>query len=128
MRRVTGIGGIFFKAEDPEKMYGWYEKHLGIQRERGFVSFAWRDDEKPEERGLTTWSIFPQTTEYFKPSESRTMINYRVENMEALLEALAAEGVAIVKRENHEYGHFAWIMDPEGNKIELWEPPRETAE
>jgi predicted enzyme related to lactoylglutathione lyase len=126
MRRVTGIGGVFFKAEDPEKMYGWYEKHLGIQRQHGYVSFAWRNDENPEEQGVTVWSIFPQTTKYFGPGESRTMINYRVDNLDALLEALAAEGVEIdPKREDHEFGRFAWIVDPEGNRVELWEPPKE---
>ena len=127
MRRVTGIGGVFFKAEDPEKMYGWYEKHLGITRQHGFVSFPWRSDENPEEQGLTVWSIFKKESEYFNPSLSGLMINYRVEDLNALVEALKAEGVEIAKREDSDYGRFAWIMDPEGNKIELWEPPKETA-
>ena len=125
MRRVTGIGGVFFKAEDPEKMYAWYEQHLGIRRQHGYVAFPWRADENPDERGLTVWSIFPRDTGYFNPGKSPLMINYRVDDLDALLEALKAEGVEIdPKREDHEYGRFAWIMDPEGNRIELWEPPK----
>ena len=125
MQRVTGIGGVFFKADDPEKMYQWYEKHLGIARKDGYVGFWWREDEKPEERGMTTWSIFKKNSSYFDPSRANFMINYRVDNLDALLEALKAEGVEIdPKREDHEFGRFAWIIDPEGNRIELWEPPK----
>lgn len=126
MRRVTGIGGVFFKAEDPEKMYEWYEKHLGIKRNQdGYVSFSWRDEENPGEHGLTTWSIFSKNSKYFDPSHSPFMLNYRVENLDALLEALTAEGVTIDSRQDYSYGRFAWISDPEGNKIELWEPAAE---
>lgn len=125
MQRVTGIGGVFFKADDPEKMYEWYEKHLGIKREEGYVAFHWRDDKKPDEKGLTAWSIFRTTSNYFDPSRATFMINYRVDDLDALLEALRAEGVEIhPKREDYDYGRFAWITDPEGNKIELWEPPK----
>jgi predicted enzyme related to lactoylglutathione lyase len=126
MRRVTGIGGVFFKAENPEKLYTWYEQHLGIKRENGYVSFPWRNSDDPEEEGMTLWSLFPKQSDYFAPSVSSMMVNYRVDDMDGLLEALTAEGVTIDKRENHEYGKFAWIMDPEGNKIELWEPPEKT--
>src|SRR6266481_3801233 len=127
MQRVTGIGAVFFKAANSDSLYAWYEKHLGIKQEfpgQGAM-FTWRDAADPEKTGMTIWSIFPETTKYFDPSKSTFMINYRVENLDALLEVLRAEGVEIdPKREDHEYGRFAWIMDPEGNKIELWEPPK----
>ena len=106
-------------------MYSWYENHLGIQRESfGPAFFHWRDAEKPEQRGLTVWSIFPSNSPYF---DRQSMINYCVADLDQLLIALAAEGVSIdPKRENTEYGKFAWIFDPEGNRIELWEPPAQS--
>jgi lactoylglutathione lyase len=123
MKRVTGIGGVFFKCKDPGAMYQWYEQHLGIKREHGVVMFEWRDAEDPEKTGMTVWSLFPQDTTKFNPSAAPFMLNYRVENLEALLEALRAEGVQVdPKMETDEYGKFAWITDPEGNRIELWEP------
>jgi len=118
MGKVTGIGGVFFKAEDPEKLYAWYEKHLGIAREHGYVAFS------DQPGGITTWSLFKKQSDYFAPSVSQLMINYRVEDLDGLLESLRAESIEIIKREDSEYGLFAWIMDPEGNKIELWEPPK----
>jgi predicted enzyme related to lactoylglutathione lyase len=127
MERVTGIGGIFFKSEEPAKLYAWYEKHLGIQHnpQEGGVSFPWRDARDPDKHGMTVWAIFPNHTKYFDPSRSGFMINYRVSDLDGLLEALHAEGVEIdPHREEHDYGRFAWIMDPEGNRIELWEPPK----
>ncbi|HTR34687.1 MAG TPA: VOC family protein [Bryobacteraceae bacterium] len=127
MKRVTGIGGIFFKAEHPVQLYAWYEKHLGIVREPhgGGATFRWREAEESGREGTTVWSLFPKDTKYFAPSGAPFMINYRVDDMDALLAALEAEGVKIdPKREDHEYGRFAWIMDPEGNRIELWEPPK----
>ena len=126
MKRVTGIGGVFFKSDDPEKMYQWYEEHLGIKRDHGYVSFPWRGDPDTEEKGLTTWSVFDRNSKYFDPSRASFMINYRVDDLDALLEALRAEGVEIdPKREDADYGRFAWITDPDGNKIELWEPPKQ---
>jgi catechol 2,3-dioxygenase-like lactoylglutathione lyase family enzyme len=123
MKRVTGIGGVFFKSDDPEKMYQWYEQHLGIKRDHGYVSFRWRGDPNTEEEGLTTWSVFNRNSKYFDPSRAQFMINYRVGDLDALIEALRAEGVEIdPKREDTDYGRFAWITDPDGNKIELWEP------
>jgi predicted enzyme related to lactoylglutathione lyase len=120
MRRVVGLGGVFFKARDPEKLYAWYEKHLGLTRSG---SDAVIFHHKGDESGATVWSIFPADTRYFDPSPAPFMINYRVEDLDALLEVLAAEGVPIdPKREEYEYGKFAWITDPEGNRIELWEP------
>ena len=128
MKRVTGIGGIFIKAENPEQLYEWYEKHLGLKREpHGHGSMLhWREDENPERRGTTVWALFEKHSKYFEPSRAPFMLNYRVDDMDALLDALREEGVAIdPKRDDSDYGRFAWITDPEGNKIELWEPPKE---
>jgi predicted enzyme related to lactoylglutathione lyase len=132
MKRVTGIGGIFFKSENPQQLYDWYEKHLGIQRDpnAGSAVFQWRelqaaDGAQPGPEGLTTWSIFPHTTKYFGESKAGFMLNYRVDNLDALLEDLKNSGVAIdPHREDADYGRFAWITDPDGNRIELWEPPK----
>jgi predicted enzyme related to lactoylglutathione lyase len=126
MKRVTGIGGVFFKSDDPEKMYEWYETHLGIKRDAdGYIGFRWRGHPDTSEQGMTGWSIFKRSAPYFDPSRATFMINYRVDDLDALLEALHAEGVEIdPKREDYDYGRFAWITDPEGNKIELWEPPK----
>ena len=127
MKRVTGIGGIFFKAQDQEKLYQWYEKHLGIKRDPDAqaVMLHWREADDPQRPGTTVWAPFGKDTKYFDPSRASFMINYRVDDLDALLEALRQEGVEIdPKRENYDYGRFAWIMDPEGNRIELWEPPK----
>ncbi|MGH9502477.1 MAG: VOC family protein [Terriglobales bacterium] len=127
MKRVTGIGGIFFKAADPEALYRWYEKHLGVPLapDGSGAVFEWRDNHEPEQEGMTVWSIFPRDTKYFEPSSSPFMINYRVDDLDGLLQALSQEGVKIdSRREDHDYGRFAWIMDPDGNRIELWEPPK----
>ena len=124
MKRVTGIGGVFFKAQDAEKLRTWYQEHLGIQVEDyGGAVFKWRDAENPEQRGGTVWTIFPASSAYFAPSDKPMMINYRVENLDALLQQLKQEGVTVdEKTEECEYGRFGWILDPEGNRIELWEP------
>ena len=125
MKRVTGVGGFFFKSKDPEKLYSWYEKHLGVGGSAAVPAiFHWREKEQPEKTGMTVWSIFPDASTYFDPSASNFMINYRVDDLDALLELLRAEGVQIDdKREVSEYGKFAWITDLDGNRIELWEPP-----
>jgi predicted enzyme related to lactoylglutathione lyase len=125
MRRVTGIGGIFIKAKEPQTMYAWYEKHLGIKQDPCMqaADFTWRDRETGEE-AHTIWSLFKDSSNYFDPSKSPVMINYRVADMDAVVSALQAEGIQILGREDYDYGRFAWIMDPEGNKIELWEPPK----
>ncbi len=127
MKRVTGIGGIFFKAQDPAKLKNWYSEHLGVSlAEDGSSIFQWRELEKPEQVGMTVWSLFPKDTDYFNPSTAPFMINYRVEDLAALLEQLRKEGVPVDTRvEEYDYGRFAWIMDPEGNRIELWEPPKD---
>lgn len=121
--RVTGIGGVFFKARDPKGMAAWYAEHLGIQSDHGFADFTWREQANPNQIGHTAWAIFPTNTTYFgKSSSSPLMINYRVGNLERLLEQLRREGVTIEKVENADFGRFARIVDPEGNRIELWEP------
>jgi len=123
MRRVTGLGGVFFKTNDPQKMYEWYDRHLGIKKGEHGVSFLWRDAEDTKKTGMTAWALFPRDTKYFDPSRANFMLNYRVEDLDALLDALRKEGVQIdPRREDYDYGRFAWIMDPEGNRIELWEP------
>ena len=123
MKRVTGLGGVFFKTPDPDGVKDWYRKHLGIESEPWGFSFLWRELDAPEEKGCTVWSPFPSSTKYFEPSDQPYMINYRVDDLDALLAALAAEGVEIVGGpDTEENGKFAWILDPEGRKIELWEP------
>jgi predicted enzyme related to lactoylglutathione lyase len=126
MRRVNGLGGIFFKADHPDKLYAWYEKHLGLQRQaQEAVVFNWRQADDPGKSGMTVWAIFPKDTKYFDPSRSGFMMNFIVEDLDGLLAALREEGVEVdPKREEYDYGRFAWIMDPEGNRIELWEPPK----
>ena len=125
MQRVTGIGGVFFKADDPEKLQAWYAKHLQLPIENwGGAVFRWREHEDPAREGYTVWSAFPSDTDYFEPGKKPFMINFRVENLDAVVEQLRAEGVNVdSKREESEFGKFGWIMDPEGNRIELWEPP-----
>ena len=126
MKPVTGLGGLFFPANDPGAMYQWDEKHLGVKRESHGEGVAshWRDAEDPQKTGFTARSIFPQDTKYFDPSFAPFMMNFRVENLDELLKALREEGVVIdPKVEEYDYGKFAWIADPEGNRVELWEPP-----
>ena len=125
MKRVTGIGGIFFKTEDPQKIKDWYKKHLGFDTTEWGCSFQWKELDKPDAKApaSTAWSPFKSDTKYFEPSTKPYMFNYRVENLVELLKALKEEGVTIVGNiEEYPYGKFGWIMDPDGNKIELWEP------
>ena len=123
MSKVTGIGGIFFKCKDPNKMKEWYKTHLGLDTNDYGASFEWRDAEDTTKKGSTQWSPFAETTKYFDPSTKDFMINYRVDNLETLVEQLKNEGVTIVDEiEASEYGKFVHIIDLEGNKIELWEP------
>ena len=122
-RRVTGIGGVFLKADDPKATNEWYSKHLGIKSGQWGGTFEWNKAEDPTKKGFTAWSIFKNDTTYTDPSTKDAMINYRVENLEELLIALKEEGVEIIgEMESFEYGKFGWIMDPNGYKIELWEP------
>jgi predicted enzyme related to lactoylglutathione lyase len=123
MKKVTGIGGIFFKCKDPEKIREWYKIHLGLNTNQYGTNFEWREAADSSKKGSTQWSPFADNTKYFEPSTKDFMINYRVDNLEALVETLKKEGVTIVdKIETYDYGKFVHIMDIEGNKIELWEP------
>src|SRR5690349_15824453 len=123
MKKVTGIGGIFFKCKDSKKMKEWYQKHLGLNTTDYGATFEWYEGADGTKKGSTTWNPFSETTKYFEPSTKDFMINYRVENLEALVEELKKEGVTIVdKIESFDYGKFVHIIDVEGNKIELWEP------
>jgi predicted enzyme related to lactoylglutathione lyase len=124
MKRVTGIGGIFFKSSDPRAMQEWYKKHLGfVVNEDNSILFEWKDVDQPAQSGYTVWAPFKETTKYFEPSQKQFMINFRVNNLKDLLEQLKKEGVQVVGEMQEEpYGKFGWIMDPDGNKIELWEP------
>lgn len=124
MAKVTGIGGIFFKSRgDKKELTAWYQKHLGMSLEDfGGAIFRWSED-KGEDQGATVWHVAGKDSEWFAPSTSSFMVNYRVDDMDGLLEQLRVGGVEIVQGpESHENGKFAWIMDPDGNKVELWEP------
>jgi predicted enzyme related to lactoylglutathione lyase len=120
MKRVVGIGGVFLKAKDPEALRAWYQRHLGIEVQAwGGTSFPW---DRPT--GVTVWSISPDTSEYFAPSTAPFMVNYVVEDLHALLDALRSEGCEVDgKTDESEFGKFGWVMDPEGNRVELWQPP-----
>jgi len=124
MKRVTGLGGLFFKSQDPKATAEWYRNHLGIDSDEwGGFAFQWREMENSDEVGYTVWSPFPEDTKYFAPSQSPYMFNFRVEDMDYVLAELKKEGVEIVgEMEEHPNGKFAWILDLEGRKIELWEP------
>ncbi len=137
MARVTGIGGVFLRARDPQALATWYAEHLGLPlTEYGGVNFVWTD-QVPAGTGMTAWSTFPQDTDYFGPHSGpgradgpqSTMINYRVDDLDDLLAQLATAGIQIVPhRDDSPYGRFAWIVDPEGNRLELWQPPALTPE
>lgn len=125
MKRVTGIGGIFFQARDPAALRAWYRRHLGIDvQDWGGTAFSWADEAGDAVKGTTVWSIGAVGNEYYAPSTAPFMINYRVENLPALLQALREEGCTVLeKMDDSEFGKFGWVIDPEGNKVELWEPP-----
>lgn len=119
MAKAVGIGGVFLKASDPEKLSAWYAKHLGIpSQEGGSLAF-----DGPESAGMTVFAHFPESTEYLGDARQRTMINFRVDDLDGLLDQLARVDVRIdPKRDEYPYGKFAWIWDPEGNRVELWQP------
>lgn len=125
MQRVTGLGGPFIKAEDPKGLAEWYEKHLGISfKGATYTDWQFRDKAEQKKPGYNVFSFFKKGSDYFAPSEKEVMVNFIVEDLFALLDVLRAEGVAVVGEPmDEEYGKFGWIVDPEGNKIELWEPP-----
>jgi predicted enzyme related to lactoylglutathione lyase len=123
MKKVTGIGGVFFKCKNPDKIKEWYRSHLGFNTDQYGTRFEWVESSDPTKKGTTQWSPFSETENYFEPSAKDFMINYRVENLVKLVEQLKKEGVIVVDQiETYEYGKFVHIMDIEGNKIELWEP------
>ena len=123
MKRVTGIGGIFFKCKDPKNMREWYKAHLGLKTNQYGAVFEWRQAVDSTKKGFSQWSPFSEKTKYFEPSTKDFMINYRVENLTALVDELKKEGVTVTDTiESYDYGKFVHIMDVEGNKIELWEP------
>ncbi|MBL8683999.1 MAG: VOC family protein [Myxococcales bacterium] len=127
MAKVTGIGGVFFKSKtDHKELAAWYQRHLGLSLEPwGGAVLRWPDD-KAGDGGATVWHVAAKSSDWFSPSESSFMINYRVDDLDGLLAKLKADGVAILKGpETHENGSFAWIMDPDGNKLELWQPAAE---
>lgn len=125
MKRVTGIGGIFFNAVDPVALRAWYQRHLGIDvQEWGGTAFTWADAAGNATKGTTAWSIGAADEDSFAPGKATFMVNYRVENLAALLQALRDEGCDVLeKMDDSAYGKFGWVMDPEGNKAELWQPP-----
>ncbi|MFM2269568.1 MAG: hypothetical protein RL757_3009 [Bacteroidota bacterium] len=123
MKKVTGIGGIFFKCKDPKAVNEWYKTHLGFDTTPYGTGFDWTETEDSNKKGRTQWNPFPENTKYFNPSEKEFMINYRVADIEALVEALKSENVTILDTiETYDYGKFVHILDLEGNKIQLWEP------
>jgi predicted enzyme related to lactoylglutathione lyase len=129
MGKVTGIGGVFFRSEDPEGMRDWYRDKLGVPADQHGYAFPWREKDQPDHFGYTVWSPFDVDTDYFDPSHSDFMINFRVDDLDGLLEQLKAAGVEVVGEvQEFEYGRFGWVMDPEGNKVELWEPPADKKE
>ena len=124
MTHITGIGGIFFKSQDSNKLKTWYQKHLEIPTDDYGAIFKVRDHANPEKEGYTVWSPFKADTKYFEPSKKDFMINFSVRDLNGLLKKLTSEGIKqIGELDDNDFGKFAWIIDPEGNKIELWEPP-----
>ena len=125
MKRVTGIGGIFFKSRDAVALRAWYRDHLGIDvLEWGGAAFRWADDAGNPSGGTTVWSVGEEANDYYAPSKAPFMVNYRVADLHALLKALRSEGCDVLdKVDESEFGKFGWVMDPDGNKVELWEPP-----
>ena len=125
MKRVTGIGGIFFYAKDPVALRDWYKQHLGIDvQDWGGTVFTWADAAGAPMKGTTVWFIAAAESDHFAPSKASFMVNYRVEDLSSLLQALREEGCNVLdKTDDSEYGKFGWVIDPEGNKVELWQPP-----
>lgn len=122
MKRVTAVGGVFFKCKNPEAQKDWYAKHLGLAMDKFGTSFEWRHTEEKEKKGFSVWSPFENDTDYFGAASQQYMINYRVDDLEALVKILKEEGVTIVDQmEIYEYGKFIHILDGEGNRVELWE-------
>ncbi len=128
MARVIGIGGVFFRSGDPEGLYAWYEKHLGLHRTQGGILFPWRQAGDGGKERMTVWSLFPRDTDYFGPSSPAFMVNYVVDDLDGMVASLRAAGAPVeYGPAESEYGRFAWVTDPEGNRVELWQPPSRPA-
>lgn len=127
MARVLGVGGVFFKSRDPEKLKAWYVENLGIELDdEGYIIFKWSELGRIRLRAYTLWGLFPEDTKYFEPSKASAMVNLVVDDLDEMLESLRSKGVQVDDHiEEHQEGRFGWFIDPEGNKIELWEPPKE---
>ena len=125
MEKVTGIGGIFFKSKDPKALQSWYAERLGVPvQDHGMMAFEWEDPAHPKREGMTLVAPFAADTKYFEPSTSPFMVNYRVRDLDAMLAQLRAAGARVDEKiEESEFGRFGWVMDPDGNRVELWEPP-----
>jgi predicted enzyme related to lactoylglutathione lyase len=125
MAKVLGIGGVFLKADDPQRLFTWYQSHFGLKGGGGTMSFFhWRHADDPAKEGMTVWSLFRRDSDYFGPGSQAAMVNYIVDDLDGMLAALRAAGANVdPKREDSEYGRFGWVTDPEGNRIELWQPP-----
>jgi predicted enzyme related to lactoylglutathione lyase len=123
--KILGIGGVFFKSDDPKRLFAWYEKHLGFQGGTGEMSlFPWRHKDDPTKDGMTVWSLFPRDSSYFGKGTQTFMVNYIVDDLDGMLAALRAAGADVdSNREDSEYGRFGWATDADGNRIELWQPP-----
>jgi len=129
MAKVIGIGGVFFRSGDPDRLYAWYEKHLGLPRSPGGdVLFPWKQAGDEPKDQTTVWALFPKDTGYFGPANPAFMVNYIVDDLDGMLADLRAAGAQVEDRlEESEYGRFGWVTDPEGNRIELWQPPSRPA-
>lgn len=129
MKKVTGLGGVFFKCDDPKAMNEWYAQKLGLPTSAYGVTFEWREADDPSKKGSTAWCTFPQDTQYFNPSTKPFMVNYRVADIVALVAELKKDNVTIIDEiAEYDYGKFVHVLDPEGNVIELWEPKDEPEE
>ena len=125
MEKVTGVGGVFFKSRDPKELMRWYAEQLGVPVEAyGGATFRWEDPSHPQRKGATAFGLFADDSKYFAPSTSPFMLNFRVRDLDAMLAQLRAAGAQVDEKvEDTEYGRFGWVMDPDGNRVELWEPP-----
>jgi predicted enzyme related to lactoylglutathione lyase len=127
MARVIGMGGLFFKSKNPANLYTWYERNLGLKRDKTSmaVMLSWSEAFRSRPKGMTVWSIFPANTKHFRPSRACFMINFAVDDLDGMLARLRRNRAKVdPKVEEYDYGRFAWVMDPDGNRIELWEPPK----
>jgi predicted enzyme related to lactoylglutathione lyase len=122
MKKITGVGGVFFKARDPKGLMEWYTRHLGLEFQYGFIQLSWADDPRSK-TGSTTFAIFKEDADNFNPGEKPYLINFRVSDLGALLAELREKNVTVsTDVQEYDFGRFGWLVDPEGNKIELWEP------